>query len=82
MLYAKNLSLSFGRCPVRSLLPASRTILEKYSTHTCAVDAGTLKVFEGFVEKVVGMRDEESVKSAYANFDQGKTGKVCFDPWR
>lgn len=78
MLYDKNLSLSFGRCPVRSLLPASRNILTKY---TKGAEVRKLGVFEGFVEKVVGMGDEGTVKAAYADFDQGKTGKLCFNPW-
>jgi threonine dehydrogenase-like Zn-dependent dehydrogenase len=69
-LYDKNLSLTFGRCPVRALLSASQAILSRRAA-----------AFEGFVESVVGLEDEGIVKEVYTRFDRGECGKICFKPW-
>ncbi|PVF93548.1 hypothetical protein CPB86DRAFT_790003 [Serendipita vermifera] len=69
-LYDKNLSFAFGRCPVRAVLSASQEILGRRAA-----------AFEGFVENVVGIEDEAIVKDAYARFDRGECGKICFKPW-
>jgi hypothetical protein len=36
----------------------------------------------GFVERVVGMGDEQVVRQNYEDFDKGVCGKVLFDPWK
>ncbi|KAG8749565.1 hypothetical protein FRC14_001258 [Serendipita sp. 396] len=71
VLYNKNLSFAFGRCPVRALLPAARSLLaRRYSA------------FEMFVEKTIGFSAENDVKEAYVRYNRGEGGKICFDPWR
>ena len=71
-LYDKNVSLAFGRCPVRALIEPASTILQKYH-HVFSVC--------GFIDKIVPMQDEAAVKEAYRAFDQGEVGKVVFTPW-
>ncbi|KAG8832257.1 hypothetical protein FRC17_001654 [Serendipita sp. 399] len=70
-LYNKNLSLTFGRCPVRALLPAARSLLSR-----------RYAAFETFVEKTVGFTAENEVKAAYERYNKGEGGKICFDPWK
>jgi len=71
-LYDKNVSLAFGRCPVRALIEPASTVLQKYHD-----------VFSvcGFIDKIVPIRDEEGVKEVYRAFDQREVGKVIFAPW-
>lgn len=89
--YSKNISLDFGRCPVRAMLPLafdllgasrSRMVLSFYPT------SPTVKrqdVFGGvgeaasLIDRVV--KFTEAVDS-YEQFDKGKVGKVIFDPWK
>jgi threonine dehydrogenase-like Zn-dependent dehydrogenase len=68
LLYDKNLSFAFGRCPVRALVPRSKGVLERRKA-----------AFEGFVERVVGIGEAAAV---YELFERGEGGKVCFDPWK
>ena len=71
-LYDKNVSLAFGRCPVRALIEPASTVLQKYH-HVFSAS--------GFIDRIVPIRDEDAVKEAYSAFDQGKVGKVVFAPW-
>jgi threonine dehydrogenase-like Zn-dependent dehydrogenase len=68
LLYDKNLSFAFGRCPVRALVSRSKGVLERRK-----------EAFEGFVERVVGIGE---AAAAYERFERGEGGKVCFDPWK
>jgi len=71
-LYAKNVSLAFGRCPVRALIEPASAVLHKYHQVFSA---------SGFIDKIVPLRDEDAVKEAYRAFDLGEVGKVVFAPW-
>jgi len=75
-LYAKNVSLSFGRCPVRSIFDEAIGIMER-CPDTFGVGQDLL------VEKVVGLAHggESRVKETYEEFEKGTFGKVIFDPW-
>eukprot|EP01087_Luapelamoeba_hula_P001142 TRINITY_DN10888_c0_g1_i1.p1 TRINITY_DN10888_c0_g1~~TRINITY_DN10888_c0_g1_i1.p1 ORF type:complete len:220 (-),score=21.12 TRINITY_DN10888_c0_g1_i1:54-713(-) len=72
-LYSKNVSLSFGRCPVRSVYPPAMRILHKY-----AAVFGTVGGDVGFVERIVSIDD---APTAYTKFHTREWGKVLFDPW-
>lgn len=70
-LYAKNVSLDFGRCPVRAMFDQAFRILIKRQD----VFIGS----QGLVEKVVSI---EEAKEWYKEFEAGRVGKVLFDPWK
>lgn len=73
-MYGKNVSLDFGRCPVRAMFPMALELLIKRQD-----------VFSGIggerdlVEKVVGLAE---AAENYDMFDKGLVGKVLFDPWK
>ena len=77
-LYNKNVSLSFGRCPARSLFNPALGILRR------RLDIfGTIGERESLMDRVVGFScdGEASIKEAYIQFERGIGGKVLFDPW-
>lgn len=76
MLYNKNVSLIFGRCPVRTIFPRALDLLVRRQDVF-----GLVGDEAGLIEKIVGMSASE-VKTAYENFDTGKSGKTLFDPWK
>lgn len=73
-LYDKNVSLDFGRCPVRSMFPLALDLLLRRQD-TFGEVGGEMSL----VEKIVGL---DVAAQTYAEFDKGKCGKVLFDPWR
>jgi len=79
-VYDKNVSLDFGRCPVRSVLPIAAALLVKRQDIFGGVGGEGLEgeVGVNLIEKIVGL--DEAVE-AYDKFDKGLVGKVLFDPW-
>lgn len=74
-LYNKNVSLTFGRCPVRAMFPFALDLLLKRQDIFSCVGEET-----GLVDLVLSM-DDATVKDSYRNFEKGKCGKVLFKPW-
>jgi threonine dehydrogenase-like Zn-dependent dehydrogenase len=72
-MYNKNVSLEFGRCPVRALFPLALEILRERQDVFGAVGTEA-----SLVERVVPMSE---AKHWYEEFDKGRCGKVVFDPW-
>ncbi|KDN37889.1 hypothetical protein RSAG8_09863, partial [Rhizoctonia solani AG-8 WAC10335] len=70
-LYSKNVSLAFGRCPVRSIFPYCIELLMSRQ------DIFSVGGAAGLIENIVPF-DEVSVKEAYRMFSEGKCGKVLF----
>ncbi|CEL58010.1 putative zinc-binding alcohol dehydrogenase Rv1895 OS=Mycobacterium tuberculosis GN=Rv1895 PE=3 SV=1 [Rhizoctonia solani AG-1 IB] len=70
-LYSKNVSLAFGRCPVRSIFPYCIELLMSHQ------DIFSVGGAAGLIDKIVPF-DEASVKEAYRMFNEGKCGKVLF----
>lgn len=73
-LYGKNVSLDFGRCPVRSIFPLVLDLLVRRQDVFGEV-GGEISL----VEKIVGF---DEAKVSYDLFNKGKCGKVLFDPWK
>lgn len=73
-LYGKNVSLDFGRCPVRSIFPLVLDLLVRRQDVFGEVGTET-----SLVDKVVGF---DEAKVYYDLFDKRKCGKVLFDPWK
>jgi len=73
-LYGKNVSLDFGRCPVRSIFPLVLDLLVRRQDVF-----GEVGTEISLVEKIVGF---DEAKVSYDLFDKGKCGKVLFDPWK
>lgn len=73
-MYGKNVSLDFGRCPVRAMFPMALEILVKRQDVFGGVGSEA-----SLVDKVVGF--DEAAES-YRLFDKGLVGKVLFDPWK
>lgn len=67
-------SLDFGRCPVRALFPLARDVLARHRSVF-----GTVGGPASLVERVVGL---EEAPHWYEEFDKGRCGKVLLDPWR
>ncbi|KAG8944342.1 hypothetical protein FRC04_002001 [Tulasnella sp. 424] len=76
-LYDKNVSLSFGRCPVRSIFYEALGVLKRWP-EVFGVGEGKI------IDKVVGFGapDGSEVRRIYDEFDKGLCGKVVFDPWK
>ncbi|KAG9024378.1 hypothetical protein FS837_005387 [Tulasnella sp. UAMH 9824] len=76
-LYDKNVSLSFGRCPVRSIFDEALGVLKRWP-QVFGVGQGNI------IDKVVGFgaADGSDVRRTYTEFDDGVCGKVVFDPWK
>ncbi|KAF9220478.1 hypothetical protein BS17DRAFT_739221 [Gyrodon lividus] len=72
-LYNKNVSLDFGRCPVRAMFPIALDLLLRRQDIFGQVGGET-----SLVEKIVGF---DVAPQTYDEFDKGKCGKVLFDPW-
>ncbi|KAG9086311.1 hypothetical protein FS749_003727, partial [Ceratobasidium sp. UAMH 11750] len=70
-LYSKNVSLAFGRCPVRSIFPYCIELLRSRQD-IFSVGGGA-----GIISKVVPF-EESTVLEAYKLFNEGKCGKVLF----
>lgn len=73
-MYAKNVSLDFGRCPVRAMFPMALEILVKRQDVFGGVGTEV-----SLVDKVVGLSE---AAESYRLFDKNLVGKVLFDPWR
>lgn len=73
-LYDKNVSLDFGRCPVRAMFPMALDLLLRRQDIFGEVGGET-----SLVEKIVGF---DVAAKTYDDFDKGRCGKVLFDPWR
>ena len=73
-LYGKNISLDFGRCPVRSIFPLVLDLLARRQDVFGEVGKET-----SLVERIVGF---DEAKTYYDLFDKSKCGKVLFDPWK
>ena len=74
-LFAKNVSLSFGRCPAKAIFPHALEVLRRRIKVFGDVGDGS-----GFIDRVVQIRDED-VKAAYVDFEEGNVGKTLIDPW-
>lgn len=72
-LYNKNVSFEFGRCPVRAMLPIALEVLLEHQDVFGAVGGEA-----SLIERVVAFNQAPEV---YELFDQGKCGKILFDPW-
>ncbi|KAI0716081.1 chaperonin 10-like protein [Fomitopsis betulina] len=72
-VYNKNVSFDFGRCPVRAMFPLALQILAKRQD----VFGGIGEV-HSLIDKVVPL---DQAAESYKLFDQGKCGKILFDPW-
>ncbi|CAE6496839.1 unnamed protein product [Rhizoctonia solani] len=70
-LYSKNVSLAFGRCPVRSIFPYCIELLMSRQ------DIFSVGGVAGLIDKIAPF-DESSVKESYQLFNEGKCGKVLF----
>jgi threonine dehydrogenase-like Zn-dependent dehydrogenase len=73
-LYDKNVSLDFGRCPVRAMFPMALDLLLRRQDIFGEVGGET-----SLVEKIVGF---DIAAKTYDDFEKGRCGKVLFDPWR
>ncbi|KAH0832215.1 chaperonin 10-like protein [Lanmaoa asiatica] len=73
-LYNKNVSLDFGRCPVRAMFPMALDLLVRRQDIFGEIGGET-----SLVEKIVGFN---VAAKTYDDFDKGRCGKVLFDPWR
>lgn len=73
-LYGKNVSLDFGRCPVRSVFPLVLDLLVRRQDVF-----GEVGTEMSLVERIVGL---DEAKEFYDLFDKAKCGKVLFDPWK
>ncbi|KZV88609.1 hypothetical protein EXIGLDRAFT_722579 [Exidia glandulosa HHB12029] len=74
LMYDKNVSLSFGRCPVRALMPLATDLLLRRRDIFTAIGTET-----ALVERIVPLSE---AREAYEKFDKGIWGKVLFDPWK
>ncbi|KAG1898200.1 chaperonin 10-like protein [Suillus fuscotomentosus] len=73
-LYDKNVSLDFGRCPVRAMFPMALELLLKRQDVLGSVGGET-----SLVEKIASLDDAVQI---YDDFDKGKCGKVLFAPFK
>jgi len=73
-LYNKNVSLDFGRCPVRVMFPMAFDLLVKRQDVFGGVGGP-----DSLVDRIVG---PEEAPEMYAQFEQNKIGKVVFDMWK
>jgi threonine dehydrogenase-like Zn-dependent dehydrogenase len=73
-MYDKNISIDFGRCPVRAVLPVASKVLLAHQDIFGSIGGET-----SLIEKIVSLDD---APESYELFDKGKCGKVLFDPWR
>ncbi|KAI6114289.1 chaperonin 10-like protein [Pisolithus sp. B1] len=69
-----NVSLDFGRCPVRAMFPIALDLLVRRQDIFGDVGGEV-----SLVDKVVGFSEAATM---YQEFDKGKCGKVLFDPWK
>ncbi|BFZ55730.1 hypothetical protein PYCC9005_002771 [Savitreella phatthalungensis] len=63
--FSKNITMIYGRCPVRSILPEAIEIMADHQ-----------KDFEGFVDRVLPI---DKAVDGYEEFDKRKVQKVVFD---
>jgi threonine dehydrogenase-like Zn-dependent dehydrogenase len=73
-LYNKNVSFDFGRCPARSMFPMAFDLLVKRQDVFAGVGEEA-----NLIDRIVSF--DEAVES-YQLFNEGKCGKVIFDPWK
>ncbi|TFY53451.1 hypothetical protein EVJ58_g9447 [Rhodofomes roseus] len=72
-VYNKNVSLDFGRCPVRAMFPLALEILVKRQDVF-----GGIGDDASLIENTVSF---DQAAQSYELFDKGKCGKILFDPW-
>jgi threonine dehydrogenase-like Zn-dependent dehydrogenase len=72
-MYDTNVTLEFGRCPVRALFPLALEVLRARQDVF-----GSVGVEAGLVERIVPIGE---AARWYEEFDKGRCGKVLFDPW-
>jgi len=75
-IYAKNVSLMAGRCPVRTMFPMALDVLLARQDIFAGVGTET-----SLVDRIVPM-DDATVKASFEAFEKGKCGKLLFDPWK
>ncbi|KAJ4481937.1 chaperonin 10-like protein [Lentinula aciculospora] len=68
-LYNKNISFDFGRCPARAMFPMAFELLDVF---------GKVGTESSLIDRVIDIRQASEM---YRAFEQGKVGKVLFDPW-
>jgi threonine dehydrogenase-like Zn-dependent dehydrogenase len=73
-MYDKNVSLDYGRCPVRAMLPVAAKLL--LTRQDIFGDIGTEI---SLIEKIVSF---EKAEDTYRCFNDGLCGKTLFDPWK
>ncbi|KAL4080828.1 chaperonin 10-like protein [Scleroderma citrinum] len=73
-LYNKNVSLDFGRCPVRAMFPMALDLLLRRQDVFSEVGGEV-----SLIDKIVGF---DVAGKTYEEFDRRECGKVLFDPWR
>ncbi|KAE9405739.1 alcohol dehydrogenase [Gymnopus androsaceus JB14] len=73
-LYDKNISLDFGRCPVRAMFPMAFELLVRRQDVF-----GKVGTESSLIDRIVGL---EEATEMYRAFDKGEVGKVLFDPWK
>ncbi|TRM59451.1 chaperonin 10-like protein [Schizophyllum amplum] len=73
-MYTKNVSMDFGRCPARAMIPMAYDLLVKRQDVF-----GSVGKEASLVDSIVGL--DEAVES-YKKFDKGESGKILFDPWK
>ncbi|KAJ3196810.1 hypothetical protein HDU67_003925 [Dinochytrium kinnereticum] len=71
-LYDKNVAMSFGRCPVRSILPMAFGVLERHGSVLVGVDQMNK---DGLVERIVHV---DEAPAMYKLFEERGCGKVLF----
>ena len=71
-LYAKNVAMVFGRCPVRTIFPLAADLLRRRQ------DVFGEKGCAG-VERVLSIDD---APEAYRKFAANEWGKIAFDPFK
>lgn len=72
--FDKNISISFGRCPVRAIFPLATDLL-----HRRQDVFGLVGTTVSLVDRVMSIDD---APEAYRLFDSGESGKILFDPWK
>jgi threonine dehydrogenase-like Zn-dependent dehydrogenase len=72
-LYNKNVSFDFGRCPAHAMFPLAFELLVKRQDVF-----GGVGVDASLIDRIVKLEDAAEY---YQSFEEGRVGKVLFDPW-
>ncbi|ESK91248.1 alcohol dehydrogenase [Moniliophthora roreri MCA 2997] len=73
-LYNKNISLDFGRCPARAMVPLAAELLLKRQDVF-----GEVGTASSLIDRVTSL---DEAPEMYRKFERGDVGKVLFDPWK